>query len=119
MGGKKEIAEYEEWIENHASECQANHEGSSDKIKVGAIIEMFMRSEELHKVKYRYYVGDGDSKTFKGILDHEPYDKFSVLKIECVGHMQKRMGTRLRNLKKNRKGLGGKIDGGKIDRKIN
>ena len=27
-----------------------------------------------------------------------------IVKIECVGHVQKRMGTRLRNLKKGMKG---------------
>lgn len=45
----------------------------------------------------------------------EPYKNFPVLKKECVGHVQKRMGTRLRNLKKNTKGLGGK---GKLTRKL-
>ena len=29
------------------------------------------------------------------------------LKLECVGHYQKRVGTQLRNLKKKDKGLGG------------
>ena len=29
-----------------------------------------------------------------------------ILKLECVGHYQKRVGNRLRNLKKKGKGLG-------------
>ena len=34
---------------------------------------------------------------------------FSIeLKLECAGHHQKRLGTRLRNLKKRGKGLGGR-----------
>ncbi|XP_012235069.2 uncharacterized protein [Linepithema humile] len=112
---KTDSAEYEEWAKNHHNQCQANHEGSSVKMEVDAIVEMFCRSEELHGVKYSNYVGDGDSKTFKGILDCEPYDNFTVCKKECVGHVQKRMGTRLRNLKKNSKGLGGK---GKLTGKL-
>lgn len=36
-----------------------------------------------------------------------PYDD-NVQKKECIDHVQKRMGTRLRNLKKQAKGLGGK-----------
>lgn len=68
-------------------------------------IRSFSRSEELHGVKYCYYVGDGGSKTFKGILNCEPYENFPVFKKECVDHVQKRMGTRLRNLKKIRKVL--------------
>ena len=31
-----------------------------------------------------------------------------IIKIECVGHYQKRVGARLRNLKKKEKGLGGR-----------
>jgi len=38
-------------------------------MEVDAVIEMFQRSEALHGLKYANYIGDGDSKTFKGILD--------------------------------------------------
>ena len=48
--------------------CQINHEG---KMEVDAIIEMFAYSENLHDVKYAFYVGDRDSK---GIIDSELYD---------------------------------------------
>lgn len=53
------------------------------------------------------YIGDGDTKTFKAILDKKPYDNVEVMKYECVGHVEKRMGTRLRKVKKEKK-LGGK-----------
>ena len=36
------------------------------------------------------------------------YADTEVKKWECVGHVQKRVGCRLWNLKKNKKGLGGK-----------
>ncbi|EFN78928.1 hypothetical protein EAI_07972, partial [Harpegnathos saltator] len=68
--------------------------------EVDAVVEMFRRSETLYDVKYASYVGDGDSKTYKGIIDAKPYDDFNVAKKECIDHVQKRMGTRLRNLKK-------------------
>lgn len=84
-------------------------------MEVDAVIEMFQRSEELYQVKYANYIGDGDSKTFKGILDCEPYENFTVSKKECVDHVQKRIETRLRNLKKVTKGLGGK---GKLTGKL-
>lgn len=55
-----------------------------------------------------HYIGDGDSKTFKAISDMKPYgNEFIVKKKECVGHVEKRMGSRLRNIKKEKK-LGGK-----------
>lgn len=94
---KADSVQYKEWAETHKNECQANHEGSSGKMEVDAIVEMFCRSEELHDLKYCNYVGDGDSKTFKGILDCKPNDDFTVCKKECIDHVQKRMGTRLRN----------------------
>ncbi|KYN05834.1 hypothetical protein ALC62_03230 [Cyphomyrmex costatus] len=110
-------AEYEEWAENHNLECQCNHSGSAGKMEVDAVTEMFQRSETLHNVKYGSYIGDGDSKTFKGLLEAKPYDDFTVTKKECIDHVQKRMGTRLRNLKKKTKGLGGrgKLTGKLID----
>lgn len=64
-------------------------------MEVDSVIEMFQRSETLHKVKYANYIGDGDSKTFKGVLDANPYENFTVKKKECIDHVQKRMRTRL------------------------
>ena len=85
------------------------------KMEVDAVVEMFKRSEDLHGLKYCQYIGDGNSKTFKGILDAKPYGNYTVTKKECIDHVRKRMGTRLRNLKKNVKGLGGK---GKLTGKL-
>lgn len=111
---KSGTVEYEDWAEKHQNECQANHKGSSGKMEVEGVIETFCRSESLYGIKYSNYIGDGNSKTFKEILNCEPYDNF-IVKKECIGHVQKRMGTRLRNLKKNTKGLSGK---GKLTGKL-
>ena len=59
-----------------------------------------VRSEDLHGLMYCNYLGDGGSKTFKGILDCQPFNDFSVNKKECVGHVQKLTGRRLRTLTK-------------------
>ncbi|XP_071652157.1 uncharacterized protein [Temnothorax longispinosus] len=112
---KQNTSEYEEWLENHEAECTANHEELSGKMEVEAIVEMFKHSETLHGVKYENYIGDGDSKTYSGILNAAPYEDITVNKKECIGHVQKRMGTRLRECKKKNKGLGGK---GKLTGKI-
>lgn len=74
--------------------------------------EMFARSKELLGVQYEFfYIGDGDIKTFKTLQDLNPYDDIIVKKKkECVGHVQKRMGTRFRGVKKNVKGLCWKIN---------
>ncbi|GFY12639.1 uncharacterized protein TNCV_2448301 [Trichonephila clavipes] len=37
--------------------------------------------------------GDGDTKTFNALSENKPYgDDYLIQKIECVGHVQKRMG---------------------------
>ncbi|GFU34495.1 uncharacterized protein TNCV_1992371 [Trichonephila clavipes] len=55
------------------------------------------------------------SKTFSSITASNPYgEDITVSKIECVGHVQKRMGTRLRKLKQMSSKLSdGKSIGGK------
>ena len=68
-------------------------------------------------------MGDGDTNTFSKLCSAKPYGDKTVNKLECVGHVQKRVGTHLRNLKKNMKGplADGKILGGKgrlTDKKI-
>ncbi|XP_048512253.1 uncharacterized protein LOC125501155 [Athalia rosae] len=93
-------------------------------MEVDAIIEMFSRSVEKHQVKYVKYIGDGDTnnKTFQGILDIDPYDGNPIdEKKECVGHIQKRMGARLRKAKNENKGkgIGGKGPGKLTDKVIN
>ncbi|GFW16285.1 uncharacterized protein TNCV_4264501 [Trichonephila clavipes] len=79
--------------------------------------KLFFRSEQKHGLKYQRYIGDGDSKTFSSMAEKKPYgDSVSIEKIECVGHVQKRMGSRLRKLKAlwGEKELSdGKIIGGK------
>lgn len=115
---KLEDDDYEKWKENHKDTCEANHEGSSGKMEVDGIKEMFQRSIATYNVKYSHYIGDGDSKTFKGILDLNPYD-VKVTKLECVLHVKKRMGSRLRSEKKKNKGIGRKSPGQLTDRLIN
>jgi len=112
-------AEFDAWYDSHQADCTANHSGSAGKMEIDAVVEMFMRSVEKHGVKYDTYIGDGDCKTFKGILDINPYGgSLTVQKKECVGHVEKRMGTRLRNAKKANKGIGGRSEGKLTDKMI-
>ncbi|KYN11782.1 hypothetical protein ALC57_16060 [Trachymyrmex cornetzi] len=103
------IDEYNEWYDIHEENCAINHNGSAGKMEIDAITEMFLRSKNEHGVLYVKYIGDGDSKTFKGILDVNPYgDEATVLKKECVDHVERRMGRRLRYIKKSNKVIGSK-----------
>ncbi|GFU76144.1 uncharacterized protein TNCV_206881 [Trichonephila clavipes] len=86
-------------------------------MEVDGILRIFNRSEKLHNLKYSNYIGDGDTKTFNALSENKPYgDDYLIQKIECVGHVQKRMGTRLRKLKliySKKKFSDGKTIGGK------
>ncbi|GFX90825.1 uncharacterized protein TNCV_3166561 [Trichonephila clavipes] len=65
-------------------------------MEVAGALSIFQRSN----VRYTKYLGDGDSKAFTSIVQNKVYgDHCSVEKLECIGHVMKRMGTRLRRLK--------------------
>lgn len=99
--GKENSAEFEAFWDEHEEHCSANHKGSAGKMEVDGVLEMFQRSEDLHDAKYKYYIGDGDTKTFTSILDMQPYgDDFVIEKKECVLHVKKRMYRRVKEAKK-------------------
>ena len=83
----------------HKQVCTKNYEGSSGGMEVAAAMAIFHRSIQERGVRYINYLGDGDCKSFKAVLDSKPYD-VAIKKLECVGHVKKRMGTRLRKLKR-------------------
>lgn len=68
---------------------------------------IFHRSVEKHKLQYKNYLGDGDSKGHSSVVGCYGPD-VEVRKLQCVGHVQKRVGKRLRSLKKSKRGLGGR-----------
>ncbi|GFW76844.1 uncharacterized protein TNCV_59421 [Trichonephila clavipes] len=74
-------------------------------------VENGKRCETSRKASYTQYLGDGDSKGFLTIKEAKVYGDTEVEKLECVGHVQKRMGIRLRNILKMRKGI--KLSDGK------
>ncbi|GFX59006.1 uncharacterized protein TNCV_3814401 [Trichonephila clavipes] len=75
--------------------------------KLLELFSIFERSLIKRDLQYtEYYYGDGDSKGFLQVKDI--YGENSVTKVERIGHIQKRVGSRLRKLKKNSKVLGGK-----------
>lgn len=115
---KINTAEYEEWKMEHEETCSINHEGSAGKMEVESMKEMFSRSVERYNVMYTNYIGDGDSKTYRGLLDLKLYGDVEVTKKECIGHVQKRMGSRLRQCVKKNKGISGrnKLTGKLIDK---
>lgn len=107
---------YEEWVATHGSKCKANHTKSAPAMEPVGAVNIFARSVKLRKLRYTTYVGDGDSSSFANVVSSKPYKKHSITKKECVGHIQKRCGGRLRKKKKrmgNTKLKDGKTIGGK------
>ncbi|GFW35138.1 uncharacterized protein TNCV_5067031 [Trichonephila clavipes] len=89
----------------HLQNCKRNFEGYSGKIEVAGALSIFQRSQSLYNVRYTKYLGDGDSKAFTSIVENKVYgDHCSVEILECIGHVMKRMGTRLRRLKTKMRG---------------
>ena len=63
-------------------------------------INIFHRSVKKYNLRYTKYLGDGDSSSFSKIVESKPYGQDIVIKkLECIGHIQKRIGSRLRQLK--------------------
>ena len=104
---KLKISDPEKYEHLKASHiCKSKYSGSSPNMETVGAKRVFSRSIDKNKLRYTEFYGDGDSKSFLAVKN--TYPKIEVVKRECVGHVQKRVGTRLRNLKKSVKGLGGK-----------
>ena len=69
-------------------------------MEVAGALDIYKRSEKKYGLRYVSYIGDGDSSTFSSVSTAKPYGKHIMIeKKECVGHIQKRLGSRLRKLK--------------------
>ncbi|GFU19352.1 uncharacterized protein TNCV_3032691 [Trichonephila clavipes] len=83
----------------HNENCKANHFGNSGSMDVSGAIEIFQRSESLPGLRYTKFLGDGDARAYKVVNEMQPYGDTGIEKLECVGYVEKWMGTRLRALK--------------------
>ena len=112
---EKGTQEYTDWKFKHS--YSINHEGSAGAMEVNWLKRIFSRSIRLHKLRYNFYIRDDDSKCFNEIIKLSPYPGHNIEKGECIGHVQKWVGTWFRSIKKDykkKKLLDGKgIGGGK------
>ncbi|OXA62698.1 hypothetical protein Fcan01_00749 [Folsomia candida] len=78
-------------------ECFKNWDGSSSAMETNIIMEGFKRSIEMHGIRYRRFVGDGDSSVYQGIKDtYLNKDYFTcVQKIQCYLHGIRAMNKNL------------------------
>lgn len=93
--------EEERWLEEHKMFCGRNHTGTSGGMEAAGMKLIFHRSQALYGVRYGKYLGDGDSSSFKSVLESEPSGPdCKTEKLECVGRIQKRMGGLLLKIKR-------------------
>ena len=64
------------------------------------MLNIFQRSIKNYGIRYVEFLGNGDSKAHKLLLQEAVYGNVEVQKLECVGHVQKRLGSCLRSSKK-------------------
>lgn len=103
----KKSPSYQTWLADHVPVCSCNYKGSSPNMEPVGAGRLFLRSVQNRGLFYTQYLGDGDSKSFKTVSELDPYDGKEIVKLECVGHYQKRLGKGLRQLVKTKK-IGGK-----------
>jgi hypothetical protein len=96
--------EFAAWKNLHV--CKNNYTGSAGGMETVGAQRIFERSISKYNLRYTQYLGDGDSKSYQTVKG--TYEDIEVVKLDCIGHFQKRIGSRCRNLKKAVKGLGGR-----------
>ena len=95
--------EFDAWFTEHCEtgKCTRDHDGSAGFIEVEGVEEMFLRSMKQYGVMYEYYIGDGDSKTFKRLEEIKPYGEvLEVNKKACALHVGKSIYRRGKEAKK-------------------
>ena len=107
---------YKRWKADHAPNCTINftgtveciyndstvsftliyyYPGSSGSMESYGAVTMWKRSIAVHSLRYTTFIGDGDSSSFKSVVESAPYN-VPITKSDCIGHIQKRMGSGLR-----------------------
>ena len=71
---------------------------------IGAVT-VFQQSVEKHKLIHESYILDGDTSSFNEVVAANPYKDYGLIppKLEWICHVEKRMGTRLRELRRSYK----------------
>ena len=99
---------------NHS--CHINHTKPSGAMEAAGAVTISKRSLNKNNLRHMLYICDGDTSSFNEVTNSKPCGDFEIIKKECVKHVQKCFGTRLRTLGTTLKGKilsdGKKISGG-------
>ncbi|XP_075530168.1 uncharacterized protein LOC142563505 [Dermacentor variabilis] len=78
--------------------CYRNWRGSSTSMERDIIVEGFRRSLDIHGLKYTRLIADGDSSTYKCVLEAAPYGHHIVQKVECRNHVLRNYSGCIRDI---------------------
>ena len=90
--------------------CYTNWDASSSEMEPDIILEGFKQAEEVHGVRYKRFVGDGDSSVYPTLIQNIPGWGQYIEKLECANHACKCYRSGLEKLvqeKPKYKGRGG------------
>ena len=85
--------------EPSAHKCFRNWTGPSTQMESDIIVEGFKYCERVFGLRFKKFIGDGDSSVHKAIVDSMPHG-ISVQKIECANHVVKNLTKALYALAK-------------------
>ena len=94
---ENEPDEYTSFWNTHKNFCTSNFSGSSQAMEGSAAVYIWARSVQLHQLHYSTYIGDGDSSSFKNLLNSNPYKSaIEIREEECLGHVRTTLKSRLK-----------------------
>ena len=114
IDNKNDPLAFKLWRESH--ECKMNYEGSAPSMEPAGALKILQRSINNGGCVTFTIMVMGDSKSYSTVKNvyKPPYE---IEKFECVGHVQKRVGCRLRKSKREKKDFGrGELKDDVIDR---
>ena len=100
---KKGTEEFIAWKENCRTDCEISCFQFSGTMKSFDAQSFSQSSVEVDKYNKRYAhdTGNGDTESFEKVTETKPdWDDLIPCKLDCVGHFQERLGTRLQKLLK-------------------
>ena len=70
MEKKKDAEGHPIYLKEH--DCPINHKGSAGAMEASGIVKCFQRLVERNNVRYKKFIGDGDSSSYPSVLKADP-----------------------------------------------
>ena len=97
---KKETPEYEQFLSEH--DCPINHGKSSGSMESTGTVTIFNRSNVCNRLRYKTYIGDGDTQLYHEVIKKDPYLGLIIKKVECsksIGHRSAKPAYKIKGYK--------------------